>query len=91
MIIGNGRPQVCAMLITMLCNSCPSAKDRDKDVVDGPQGIANEPMQPPKRPRIVRNRYPSQNQPTGGGALARKLLEATLSEDKIRERKDRQS
>lgn len=70
-----------------------TASDREKDVIDLPQG-GNETMQPPKRARIVlnRNRYSSQNhQPSGGGALARKLLETTLSEDKSRGRKDRQS
>jgi THO complex subunit 2 len=80
------------------CHDCSSnsflfAQDRDNEVTDIPPG-GNELMQPPKRPRIVlnRNRYTSQShQNTSGGALARKLLETTLAEDKPRGRKDRQS
>lgn len=65
------------------------AQDRDKDVIDVPQE-GNEATQPPKRARIVlkRDRYSTQPyQPTGGGALARKLL--GMTDDKSRGRKDR--
>lgn len=46
--------------------------DRDKDI-DVALGPGSEPaMQPPKRPRLIRNRYPSSQ--TNAHAIARKLL-----------------
>ncbi|EGO01596.1 hypothetical protein SERLA73DRAFT_49063 [Serpula lacrymans var. lacrymans S7.3] len=46
--------------------------DRDKDVGEATSGAADLTTQPPKRPRINRNRYTSH--PSNTSALARKLL-----------------
>lgn len=56
----------------MVSEGLSAVIDRDKDI-DATLGPGSEPpMQPPKRPRIIRNRYPSAQNNTH--AIARKLL-----------------
>lgn len=86
----SGPYQVCMPSIIFTYHPCLFSTDRDKDMNDIPLGISGsgEPMQPPKRPKINRDRYrstTSQNQ----HALAKKLLPIDpLAGDKTRGRKD---